>query len=77
MLSLPQALPTELLLFPSMALPAFVTTLLAISSLALAAPSDSLAHRDTTPTIKSQVWAGGKTYYYRGCYDELKSTSPL
>lgn len=40
-----------------------------LASSVLAAPADSCSQ---DPTIKAQVTAHGKQYYYRGCYDELK-----
>lgn len=46
-----------------------ITVFLALVSSAWAAPAESCP---TEPTIKSQVTAHGKQYYYRGCYDELK-----
>jgi len=52
----------------------FATSLTAfavLASSAVGAPTDSLLSRDS-PTIIPQVTTQGETYYYRGCYDELK-----
>ncbi len=48
---------------------ASLVTFVALASSVWAAPAESCPQG---PTIKSQVTAYGKQYYYRGCYDELK-----
>lgn len=53
----------------------FIAVSLLVSP-AIGAPTDVIAIRDE-PIPKNQVRVDGKTYYYRGCYDELKSTCYL
>ncbi|KAG8865629.1 hypothetical protein FRC20_009630 [Serendipita sp. 405] len=64
--SLSSFLPTITMVFTA------VATAFALLAPVLAAPANTLVERTALP-IKQTVPTSGKTFYYRGCYDELKS----